>query len=133
MWYQSHKPINTVKIYWSSKRICYIDSHSSNVKWWNKAIQRSLRFRCIGVRAGGGARGAAAPPNFGRLRFFGQQEKIGAKPVFNSLRTADVSPRSSPLRNVLRGGMSATQQQKFHTDDVKSVWNPVRSANWSTE
>ena len=33
----------------------------------------------IGVRAGG-ARGAAAPPNFGQLRFFGQQEKIWAKP-----------------------------------------------------
>ena len=30
----------------------------------------------IGVRAGGG-RGAAAPPNFGQLRFFGQQEKFG--------------------------------------------------------
>ena len=34
----------------------------------------------IGVRTGG-ARGAAAPPNFGQLRFFGQQEKIWAKPV----------------------------------------------------
>ena len=34
-----------------------------------------------GVRAGG-ARGAAAPPNFGQLRFFGQREKIWAKPVF---------------------------------------------------
>ena len=33
----------------------------------------------IGVRAGG-ARGAAAPPNFGQLRFFGQHEKIWAKP-----------------------------------------------------
>ena len=32
----------------------------------------------IGVRAGG-ARGAVAPPNFGQLRFFGQQEKICAK------------------------------------------------------
>ena len=31
---------------------------------------------CIGVRAGG-ARGAAAPPKFGQLRFFGQQEKFG--------------------------------------------------------
>ena len=31
------------------------------------------------------------------------------------------------------GGTSATQQQKFHTDDVKSVQNPVRSADWSTE
>ena len=29
----------------------------------------------IGVRAGG-ARGAAAPPNFGQLKFFGQREKI---------------------------------------------------------
>ena len=35
----------------------------------------------IGVRAEG-ARGAAAPPDFGQLRFFGQREKIWAKPVF---------------------------------------------------
>ena len=28
---------------------------------------------------------------------------------------------------------SVTQRQKFHTDHVKSVWNPVRSADWSTE
>ena len=35
-----------------------------------------------------------------------------------SLRTADVSPFSSPLRDVSRGGTSATQRQKFHTDDV---------------
>ena len=40
----------------------------------------------IGVRAGGGARGAAAPPpNFGQLRFFGQQEKIWARPVFKDV------------------------------------------------
>ena len=38
----------------------------------------------IGVRAGG-ARGAAAPPNFGQLRFFGQQEKIWAKPGFKDV------------------------------------------------
>ena len=37
----------------------------------------------IGVRAGG-ARGAAAPPSFGQLRFFGQQEKIWAKPVLKT-------------------------------------------------
>ena len=30
----------------------------------------------------------------------------------------DVSPHSSPLRDVSQGGRSATQQQKFHTDDV---------------
>ena len=35
--------------------------------------------------------------------------------------------------NVSRGGTSATQRQKLHTDDVKSVRNPVRSADWSTE
>ena len=46
---------------------------------------------------------------------------------------ADVSPRSSPLRDVSQGGTSATQCQKFHTDDAKSVQNPVRSANWLTE
>ena len=31
----------------------------------------------IGVRAGGGLEGTAAPPTFGQLRFFGQQEKFG--------------------------------------------------------
>ena len=35
-----------------------------------------------------------------------------------NLRTADVSPRSSPLGDVSRGGTSSTQRQKFHTDDV---------------
>ena len=35
------------------------------------------QFITIGVRAGG-ARGAAAPPKFEQLRFFGQQEKIWA-------------------------------------------------------
>ena len=30
-------------------------------------------------------RGAAAPPNFGQLRFFGQQEKIWAKPGFKDV------------------------------------------------
>ena len=34
------------------------------------------------------------------------------------MRTADVSPRSSPLKDVSRGTTSATQRQKFHTDDV---------------
>ena len=36
----------------------------------------------------------------------------------SSLRTADVSPHSSPLGDVSRGGTSATRRQKFHTDDV---------------
>ena len=42
------------------------------------------KFKFIGVQAGG-ARGAAAPPNFGQLRFFGQQEKIWAKPAIKDV------------------------------------------------
>ena len=38
----------------------------------------------IGVRAAG-ARGAAAPQNFGQLSFFGLQEKIWAKPDFKDV------------------------------------------------
>ena len=30
-------------------------------------------------------------------------------------------------------GTSATQGQKFHTDDVKSVRNPVINADWTTD
>ena len=49
-------------------------------------------------------------------------------PVHVSLRTADVSPRSSPLRDVSRGGTSATQRQKFHNDDViQSLQNKTGS------
>ena len=44
----------------------------------------SVTLIVIGVRTRG-ARGAAAPPNFGQLRFFGQQEKIWAKPVFKDV------------------------------------------------
>ena len=43
-----------------------------------------MALKTIGVRARG-ARGAAAPPKFGQLRFFGQQEKIWAKPVFKDV------------------------------------------------
>ena len=47
-----------------------------------------------------------------------QEFRIDMRNERCSLRTADVSPRSSPLRDVSRGGTSATQRQKFHTDDV---------------
>ena len=33
--------------------------------------------------------------------------------------------------DISRGGMSAIQQQKFHSDDVKSVWNPLISDDWA--
>ena len=42
----------------------------------NLRLSHKTVARPIGVRAGGGARGAAAPPDFGQLRFFGQQERI---------------------------------------------------------
>ena len=48
---------------------------------------------------------------------------------------ADVSPCSSPLRHISQGGTSATQRQKFHTDDVnqclhnKSSSHTVSNAN----
>ena len=35
--------------------------------------------------------------------------------------------------DVSRGGTSATQRQKFHTDDVKYVRNLVRSPDWLKE
>ena len=35
-------------------------------------------------------------------------------------------------RDVSPGGTSSTQRQKFHTDDVKSVRDLVRSSDWST-
>ena len=39
-------------------------------------------------------------------------------PLCTSLQKAHVSSHSSPLRDVSWGGTSATQRQKFHTDDV---------------
>ena len=38
--------------------------------------------------------------------------------LITSLQMADVSTHSSPLRDVSRGGTSATQRQKFHAEDV---------------
>ena len=51
------------------------------------------------------------------------------------MRTADVSPRSWPLKGVSQGGTSATQREKFHTDVVnqclhnKSGGHGVPNAN----
>ena len=49
-----------------------------------KNFSNSDWLRAIGVRAGG-ARRAAAPPNFGQLSFLGQQEKIWAKADFKDV------------------------------------------------
>ena len=35
-------------------------------------------------------------------------------------------------KDILPGGTSATQRQKFHTNDIKAVWNLVRRSDWST-
>ena len=42
---------------------------------------------------------------------------------------ADASPCSSLLRDVSRGGMSVTQQQKFHTDDVNQCLHNKTSSH----
>ena len=42
-------------------------------------------------------------------------------------------PSRFATEDVSRGKTSATRRQKFHTDDVKSVQNPVRSADWWKE
>ena len=51
---------------------------------FNVHVVRSTRPD-IGVRAGGGKGGCSPPPNFGQLRFFGQREKIWAKPVLKDV------------------------------------------------
>ena len=48
---------------------------------------------------------------------------------FSSLRTADVSPRSSPLRDLSWRGASATQWQKFHTDDVNQCLHNISGSH----
>ena len=53
------------------------------------------------------------------LRFVSVGRRVvGLGWYWNSLRTADISPRFAPLRGVSWGGTSATQWQKFHTDDI---------------
>ena len=55
-----------------------------------KSLERTSQI-FIGVRAGGegggGGEGGCSPPppQFGQLIFFGQQEKIWAKPVFKDV------------------------------------------------
>ena len=49
-------------------------------------------------------------------------------PVAPSLQTADVPPRS-PLKDVSPGGTSATQQQKFHTDDINKCLHNISGSH----
>ena len=61
------------------------ESQSSSDKKNNKSLRLVLfiPFRHRGM--GRGVRGAAAPPNVGQLRFFGQREKILAKAVIKDV------------------------------------------------
>ena len=56
---------------------CFFPVHlrERSITQHTNSKQQSLCHESIGVRA-------AAPPNFGQLKFFGQREKIWAKPVF---------------------------------------------------
>ena len=70
--------------------------------------------------------------------FRGNKRKINQKGHLNcSIITqpanTELSPRSLPLGDVLRGGTYATQRQKLHTDHIKSVQNLVISTDWTTE
>ena len=55
------------------------------------------------------------------------QREVTTSPLYSHL--------SSPLpaKDVSPGGTSAPQRQKFHTDEVKSVRNLVKSSDWSTK
>ena len=56
-----------------------------NAKFCEFFSSKVLKLHRRTGRGGRGARGAAAPPKFGQLRFFGQQEEIWAKPVFKDV------------------------------------------------
>ena len=63
-------------------------SESCDIVYLRSAKRSRLRVICACrpyAYGPGGARGAAAPPNFGQLRIFGQQEKIWAKPAFKDV------------------------------------------------
>ena len=69
-------------------------------------------------------------------RFYNRQEEVLNQKSPKVIDLACENIRFSSLfaaGDVSRGGTSATQRQKFHTDDVKSVRNPVRSTDWSTQ
>ena len=59
---------------------------------------------------------------------FGGSQKLGDLACQN-IRSSSIFAAG----DVSREGTSATQWHKFHTDDVISVRNPVRRADWSTE
>ena len=73
------------------------------IVWWTSLVRRRLFWRWF---------------NWGMQSVLGRTVVCVNNRISPSLRTADVSPRSSLLSDASRGGTSATQRQKFHTDDV---------------
>ena len=99
LWYFAWTPLNTLwfwgKLVLVSKKfgkilkIKHDDEYFYSMPVKMAGVSSKAVWNCrffIGVRTGG-AREAAAPPNFGQLKFFGQQEKIWAKPVFKDIST----------------------------------------------
>ena len=74
-----------------SRQIAFIQYSGPSKHAWtfSETVQKISKItytaswchRCTGR----GARGVAAPPNFGQLSFFGQQEKIWAKSGFKDV------------------------------------------------
>ena len=62
-------------------------SHTISSIFFSKFIRPEIKIYVNGShrRTGRGSEGGCSPPNFGQLRFFGQQEKIWAKPVFKDV------------------------------------------------
>ena len=90
----------------SGKPLIFSTRWAITYEWWRCALEA-----CDVTKYG---------RHLGRHLEFYQELEVRLK---SSLRTEDVS----------RGGTSAIQRQKFHSDDAKPVQNPVRCANWSTE
>ena len=85
------------------------------------AIMTLLAVLLVGEGGGGGVGG-------------GKGSKLPALCPFVIKCLACENSLFSPLLaagDILRRGTSVTQRQKFHTDDVKSDWNPVISADWT--
>ena len=111
--------------------------------WYNQMIMHFLWFAtCIFILVLFRIQQHIAEPYFKIVSRTAQLRRLQVSLVrfqyvsrnnYPSLRMAEVSPRSSPLRDVSRGGTSATQRQKFYTDDAKSVRNLIRRTNWLTE
>ena len=107
----------------TNKRSAYKGSVISNVFFCRlSSFIISFRFRKVGSESPPPSHipSNCTVPGFNLLK-----QDIACENIrFSSLLVAE---------DVSRGGTSATQRQKFHTDDVKSVQNPVRSADWSME